>query len=296
LVTRDGIILQESQRSSRADEKIDIILENIAGAINEMKQYAQQNNYTLKSVGLGTPGCVDVQKGFLKGSTPNFKYWRAVPITDVLQSYVDVPVFVDNDANVMALGESKFGAGIGSDNVICLTIGTGIGGGIIIDGKIYRGQYYAGGELGHMSIVHDGRKCNCGNRGCLEQYASASAIIRYYKDYSGCRENDLNVKVIFERFHAGDESAKKAINEAIYYLGRGLANFINIFNPSVIILGGGVAEAGDIYIDKVEEITFQYAMKRPAENVRILGAKLGNKAGFLGAASYAFDRINHQDS
>jgi glucokinase len=295
-VTRDGAILKESQRSSRADEKIDIILDNIAGAINEMKTYAQQNNWDLKSVGLGTPGCVDVQRGFLKGATPNFKYWRDVPITDRLRNHVQVPVFVDNDANVMALGESKFGAGIGTDNAICLTIGTGIGGGIIIDGKIYRGHYYAGGELGHMSIVHDGRKCNCGNRGCLEQYASASAIIRYYKDYSGSKEKELNVKVIFDRFHAGDENAKKAIDEAIYYLGRGIANFINIFNPSVVILGGGVAEAGARYIEKVKQITFQYAMKRPAENVRILAAKLGNKAGFLGAASYAFERINHRDS
>jgi glucokinase len=300
LVNMMGQIYKESQRPSNAQSESKIILHHLKDAILEMKDYAFNLGYSVNAIGLGSPGCVDINKGLLMGSTPNFRYWKDIAIAQELSAVTNLPVFVDNDANLMALGETKFGAGVGAKQVICITVGTGIGGGIIIDGKLYRGFTFAGAELGHMSIVADGLPCNCGGKGCLEQYASASAIIRFFKQYGlqdklKMDKERLDVKHIFELFKKGDKTAARAIEECTHYLGIGLANFINIFNPELIIIGGGVAEAGDIFIDMVNRSAFQYAMAKAKENVRIVPAKLGNKAGFLGAAIYAFECIHDRE-
>jgi glucokinase len=297
LVDLDGRIYHESQRVTNSEAQSSDILKNIKDAIVEMKNYAHNLGYPIAAVGLGSPGCVDFKTGFLMGASPNFRHWKNVPIAEKLRSMVNLPVFVDNDANLMALGEARYGAGIGAKNIICITVGTGIGGGIIIDGKLYRGFASAGAELGHMSIVADGLPCNCGGKGCLEQYASASAIIRTFKKYSSHdasknEDKTLDVKYIFELYKKGDSTAAKAIKECTHYLGIGLANFINIFNPELIIVGGGVAEAGNVFINMLREVAFAYAMDKPKENVKIVPAKLGNKAGFLGAISFAFERMD----
>jgi glucokinase len=299
LVNINGKIYKESQRPTNSEAKSAVILNDIKDAILEMKNYADDLGCSITAIGLGSPGCVDINKGFLMGSTPNFRYWRDVFIAKELGAKIKLPVFVDNDANLMALGEAKFGAGNGAKQVICITVGTGIGGGIIIDGKLYRGFTFAGAELGHMSIVADGLPCNCGGKGCLEQYASASAIIRAFKKYSlqdkvKIEKKEPDVKWIFELFEKGNKIAAKAIKECTHYLGIGLSNFINIFNPELIIIGGGVAEAGDVFINLVNKAAFQYAMAKAKESVRIIPAKLGNKAGFLGAAIFAFQCMNNR--
>jgi glucokinase len=292
----DGEILKRGSRPSRSKEEAPVILDEIAKAIHDLNDYARSKDIKVSAVGMGTPGSVDVMTGFLKGSTPNFSNWQEVPIKTELEKRVDLPVFVDNDANLMALGEAKFGAGIGHKNIICLTIGTGIGGGIILNGELFRGSYFAGAELGHTTIKYDGMKCGCGGKGCLEKYASATAMIdQFYKKSINQnrkinREN-INVKYIFTQMKSGNAIASEVVDDSTYFLGRGIANFMNIFNPTVIIIGGGVAEAGKTYLKKIETVAFTYAMECAKENVEIIGATLGNKAGYMGAISFALNQI-----
>ena len=292
LGTERGEILKEDEKPSYAQDEVKKILDNIGDCILEMKEHAQSNGLNPLAVGVGTPGTVNVPHGILMGSTPNFRCWKEVEVAKELKKRVHLPVFVDNDANLMALGEATFGSGIGKENVICVTIGTGVGGGIIINRQIYRGAYYAGAELGHSTLIAGGLACKCGGDGCLERYASATAMIRIYKQHARKANEDLSskeitVKDIFKQAKKNNPIAKQTVQDSAYYLGRGLASFINIFNPNIIIIGGGVAQAGKIYIDKVRETTLQYAMKRTSENVEIVAASLGNKAGFLGALYFA---------
>jgi glucokinase len=296
LGTEQGEILKKASRPSQATEPYHVILNELAQAITDLTDYAQLNGIKVSSIGMGTPGSVDVTTGFLKGSTPNFRYWQQVPVKSELEKRIGLPVFVDNDANLMALGEARFGAGIGHENIICLTIGTGIGGGIILNGNLFRGSNFAGAELGHTTIKYNGLKCRCGGKGCLEKYASASAMIdQFYKKSVGQKlsidKDELNVKYIFNQMKSGNSLAAEVVDASTYYLGRGLANFINIFNPTVIIIGGGVAEAGKTYLKKIENVAFTFAMDCAKENVKILSAKLGNKAGYMGALSFALAQV-----
>jgi glucokinase len=297
LGTEQGEILKRGKRPSYAQEDYPIILDEISKAINDLVVYAKSIGKKVSAIGIGTPGSVDVTSGFLKGSTPNFRYWKKVPIKKELEQKVGLPVFVDNDANLMALGEARFGAGIGHKNIICLTIGTGIGGGIILNGELFRGSNFAGAELGHTTIKYNGVDCRCGGKGCLEKYASASAMIdQFYKKSRGqgypVYKDELNVKYIFKQMESGNSLAKEVIENSTYYLGRGLANFMNIFNPTIIIIGGGVAEAGRAYLKRIKNIAFKYAMDCSRENVIIAGAKLGNKAGYMGAISFALNQLS----
>lgn len=293
----NGEILVQKQRPSHAQSAKSKILSVMKVAIAEMLTYASSKKLKPSVIGIGTPGSIDVSKGLLKGSTPNFKYWKDVPISDEIESEFNLPTFVDNDANLMALAEARHGAGREYKNLICLTIGTGIGGGIIINGELYRGSFYGGAELGHMTIKHNGLKCRCGGQGCLEKYASASAMIREYKSRMSAMGkslilSDLSVKQIFREFKSGNQIAQYAVEKSTYYLGRGVANFINIFNPEIVILGGGVADAGSLYIKKVEEIAFKYAMQNSSQEVKIVKAKLGNRAGAIGAIIHAFESLS----
>ncbi|MEL6822375.1 MAG: ROK family protein, partial [Calditrichota bacterium] len=154
-----GEIITRFKRPSHADKDAEVVLEQLVAAAKEALEYAKDKGIKISAVGLGTPGSVDVERGYLKGGTPNFKYWRDVPIKEKLEESLSLPVFADNDANVMAWGEARFGAGEGCQNIVCITLGTGIGGGILIDGKLFRGSNYAGSEVGHMSIHYDGRRC-----------------------------------------------------------------------------------------------------------------------------------------
>jgi glucokinase len=297
LATEDGKIIKEDKKPTNTEATKETILTNLGEAILQMKKYAEDHGHKPVTVGLGTPGSVEIHTGFLMGSTPNFLHWRNVEIKKELEQAVKLPVFVDNDANLMALGETRFGAGIGHHDVICLTIGTGVGGGIIIDDNLYRGFHCAGAELGHLSLDMEGVTCNCGGKGCLEAYASATAMLKNFKSHYEKNKipfnaEEMDVRYIFKLYRQNDAIARQVIEAGCYYLGRGLATLINIFNPSMFIIGGGVAEAGEIYLSKVRETAYQYAMEKPREGVQIVGAKLGNKAGYLGAISFALESVD----
>ncbi len=284
LCTSNGTILEEGKRPTHSDAQSSLILEDIASAIEDLFTRAQKKSWLVKGIGIGTPGSVDVERGFLQGSTPNFKAWKDVPIREVLEKRFQLPVFVDNDANAMAYGEYLYGAGKGSSHVIAITLGTGIGGGVILDGQLFRGHRYVGAEVGHMSICYDGMKCRCGGIGCWELYASATAMVRNYNAQAssspvqGSRE-------IFERYKQGDLVATKVVEKEVQMVAAGVASLLHIFNPQVFIIGGGVSEAGEWFIQKIEHQLRQRTMPEALQNFQLTRASLGNKAGWLGAAA-----------
>jgi glucokinase len=293
---RQGKILKEKKIPTDSQATNSAILGQLSEAVREMAEFARNNGYIPSVVGIGSPGCVDVERGFLKGSTPNFRFWSEVHVGKEIESSVNIPTFIDNDANLMALAEARYGAGVGHKNIICLTIGTGIGGGIIVNGEIYRGSHFAGAELGHMSIKYNGLKCRCGGRGCLERYTSATAMTDYFikksaKEGVPITKKNISVKDIFKQFRNGNHLALETIERSTYYLGRGIANFMNIFDPTLVIVGGGVSESGNEYLKRVKTVAFRYAMKNASDNVKIVKAKLGNRAGYMGALSFAFDQL-----
>lgn len=296
ICSENGEILEQAKVDSPSDSPNEVMLKKISGVIRSAFRSADEKKFAISAIGIGTPGCVDVESGFLKGGTPNFKYWKNVAIVESLKDEFSAPIFVDNDANLMAFGESVFGAGRGKKNIICVTLGTGIGGGIVLNGEIYRGAFYAGAELGHMSICYNGRHCNCGGKGCWERYGSASAMI---EDYNAANPGKpvSDTREIFSRLQRGENTARKIVDQTIEYIGVGLANIINIFNPEAIVLGGGLSEAGDDFIQKISQAAFRRANKISAENVQIVAAALGNRVGLLGAAAFALKKVisNHKE-
>jgi glucokinase len=218
----------------------------------------------------------------------NLKRW--------LSNHFDYPIYVDNDANVMALAEHKFGAAKGYKDALCLTLGTGIGGGIILNDKLFHGSNFAGAEFGHMTICYNGRKCNCGGIGCLEMYASAPAIVRDSKRL--LRKNKksilhklvkgdldkLTTEIIFEAERKRDVLASDVINQVCAYLGAGIASAVNLLNPEIVVIGGGVSEGGESFIRRIEKEVKRRAFPSATKNLKIVKAKLGNDAGFIGAA------------
>ncbi len=287
LCDEEGTILTEKKRPTNAEAKAEVILEDIAGAITDLLQEAQQMGASVRGIGMGTPGSVDVERGFLQGSTPNFSAWRDVAIRDYLEERFQLPVFVDNDANAMAFGEYLFGAGRGYRHIIAITLGTGIGGGVIIDGQMFRGHRYVGAEVGHMSIAYNGKKCRCGGIGCWELYASASAMVNHYNQLNpsapvnGSRE-------IFERYARKEPAATTVVNQEIEMVAAGIASLLHIFNPELFIIGGGVSEAGDWFVESIAQQLTHRTMPEALQQFRLVRAKLGNQAGWLGAAALAY--------
>lgn len=282
----NGVVKKEFIVDINTDNPADLILKKIQNSISDALQYAEKEKFRIAAIGLGTPGCIDINTGYLKGNTPNFKYWQDVAIRENLDEHFNIPIFVDNDANAMAYGEFSFGAGKNNKNLICVTLGTGIGGGIIINKKLFRGSKFAGAELGHMSIHYDGKKCRCGGTGCWELYASASAMIENYisKDRT---QKSITTREIFKQYKNGNELAVEIVRYEIEMVAAGLANLVNIFNPERIIIGGGLSEVGQWFVDKITVEVKIRAMKESVKSVEILPAELGNKAGWLGAAALA---------
>lgn len=283
----NGVVKKEFISETKSDDPVDLILKIIQNSISEALKYTKKEKIKISAIGLGTPGCVDINNGYLMGNTPNFKYWRDVDIKKYLAKHFDIPIFIDNDANAMAFGEFLFGAGKNFSDIICITLGTGIGGGIIINKKLFRGSRFAGAELGHMSIHYDGKKCRCGGTGCWELYASATAMIENYISKSSTTKS-ITTREIFNQYKKGDELACEVVQHEVEMIAAGIANLVNIFNPERIIIGGGLSQAGQWFIDKIKKVLKKRAMKESLNSVKIFSAELGNKAGWLGAAALAY--------
>ncbi len=286
LVAESGDILYNEKLAIGMGAKRDDILETMRKAIEMTLLYAKKNQLPVTGIGIGSPGvCCD---GIVHGGADNLDNWIDVHLSDIYSSIFKLPVLIDNDANVMGLGEAVFGAAKDCSDVIFLTVGTGIGGAIIAEGKLYGGYKNRGTEMGHVTIDHKGIACNCGGRGCLEAYASTGALIRQYADATGKSENELDGFYLVQKFKEGEEAAVKCMEEHTDYLGHGIAGFINTFAPQKVVIGGGISEAGQFYIDMIKKSAFSYAMPDCAVNTDVVGATLGNMAGCLGAASLIF--------
>lgn len=251
----------------------------------------------IEYAGVASPGSADCERGIIiyASTLPFLNY----PIAERLSMWTDIKkVYVENDANAAAKGESIFGAAKGYKDSLFITIGTGVGGGIIINGKVYSGFNYSGAELGHMVIVHNGIPCPCGRNGCMESYASATALINLSKEkmladkesvmWEIC-ENDIekvNGKTVFDAMERNDKTAKAIFDEYISYLACGIVNFINIFQPEVLSIGGGISKQGEVLLAPIREIVEKEQYSRHSEKKTILKiAALGNDAGIIGAAS-----------
>lgn len=254
------------------------------------------SDHTVAGVGVGTAGAVDFARGWVLGHSPNIPGWGDTPVRDLLMERLRVPVAVDNDANCMALAELFAGAGRGCTSAFFLTLGTGIGSAIVVDGKLFRGAHSLGGEWGHATIVHNGRMCACGRRGHLEAYASATALVQrtlelarqglpsVYAGLSEAAARQLDAKEVFKAAAAGDAAAAQAMTETSSYLADGIAAAVNLLDPERIVVGGGMAVAGSPFLQAVTEEVRTRVHSALAEHVNLVVAELGNRAGFIGAA------------
>ena len=266
-------------------QKIDELMHLLRRTWESLKKREKEG---IESVGFGFPGIFSLkeQKIFQSPNYPELDNFELIP---ALSRSIEVPFWVNNDANMAAYGEFKCGAGQGVQNMILLTIGTGVGSGIILDGKLWQGKCGFAGELGHVTVNPEGEKCNCGSQGCLETEVSAPKIVKNYNTLRKKRE-EISAEDVFHRAKKGDKAALQAFSLAGFYLGIGLSIAINFLSPEKILLGGAVMSAGDFLLPSALEEARKRSYKASFISCRIEKASLGNKAGFIGAAWWAKNR------
>ena len=298
VVDRDGNIIKRGSVKTDVEGGPHKIIGDIGNLIWSMIDTKDRD---FVGIGIGCPGAINSVTGTVDRAY-NLK-WENVPLAEQLARHINKPIKVSNDANVAALGETMFGVGRIYSNTIFITLGTGVGGGIIIDNKLYEGNESKGAELGHMVLVVDGEQCTCGRRGCMEAYCSASALIRETKRAMNAHPesamwkfskslDDVDGRTAFECSKQGDKAATEVVDYFVKYLGEGMLNFANIFRPQAIILGGGVCAQGDYLTLKLKN----YCKDRNygfygTPRFDILTAQLGNDAGMIGAAGLIFADI-----
>lgn len=268
--------LLSTRRFSRRE---DLILA-IESGIRKIMQEANLKQGSILGLGLGLPGPVDAKKGIVH-FFPNIPGWREVNLKNILQRRLRFPVFIDNDAKLMALAEYKLGNAKNFKNALCITLGTGVGGGLILAGRLYRGEDNAAGEIGHLPINEKGPRCNCGGTACLESYVGNTRITNKTKKIFAKKVSLENLSLLAKRKN------KKAINiwlEVGEHLGVALAGVINLLNLDAVVIGGGVADAGKILFDKIKETVRQRGMSVQSGRAKICKARLGRDAGLIGAA------------
>jgi glucokinase len=291
LVNEKGQILRAKSIPTGGERPHREVVLDMAHLVEALAKEQGIDPAEIESIGIGSPGSIDPIGGRILFAG-NFADFRNVPMVSIMQEVLpQAKIYLENDANVAALGESMFGAGRGSKNVVMITIGTGLGGGVIINGKIFSGAYYGGAELGHQVIVVDGEACTCGRKGCWEAYSSATALIRMAKEAAAlhtesvmnAKIDTLNAKDVFDAEANGDTAAKEALQKYYRYLAIGLANTINVFQPEYLIIGGGPSAQGDKLLQPVMEELRQEIFGGNLVT-KVVIAEMGNDAGVVGAA------------
>ncbi len=301
IFSAEGRMLAKEVCPTLADEGLEEVIQRLFSAIDGL---LNQNNMVpsqLAGIGIAAAGIIDSRRGLITVS-PNLPDWHNVPLKEIVRERFQVDTFLVNDACSAALGEHCFGAGRGVNNLVLLTLGTGVGGGIIIGGELYEGATGSAGEIGHMVIDVNGPECGCGNRGCLEALASGRAISRdiinrikkgeessLVEIVRGETEN-ITAEQVGTAARGGDPLALDVLSRAAGYLGMAMTNLINIFNPEMIVLGGGMAELGALFIDPAIRMVAERAFPVSAQAVKIVTAQLGNEAGVYGAAAYVLNK------
>lgn len=296
LVDDECNVVKKASAPTGRKRPFEEIVADMAKLCKEVLEETGTSIDSVKAIGLGSPGIPDTvnKKIVYASSMPTFK--NAPIQTELWKYFPNIPVYVENDANAAAYGEVLAGAAKDYSNVVVVTIGTGVGGGVVIDNKIYAGFNHAGSEIGHKVIVMGGIDCECGRSGCWEVYASASALIRQTKEAAaehpesiihklteGNLEN-VNGKTAFDAMRKGDETGKAVVEKYIEYLGTGIVDIINVFQPEAIVIGGGVSKEGDNLIHPLTEYMEKYSYGVDVEKTKLMTAKLGNDAGIVGAA------------
>ena len=295
LVDQKGKVLYKEQRPTMADKGAEPLMHLVTNIAESLLYHAAEEELDVRWLGVGTPGAVERRSGKVIGESPNINGWQGTVVGDTLHDRLNLPVYVENDVNNVALAEHRFGAGVGYNSIVCVALGTGVGGGLIIDGRLWRGGNHSAGEIGHIIIDENGPACRCGNHGCLEAYCSSSAIVErarlkleggvtpgFESVLDGGLEN-LNIRRIFAAARKGDEIALEVINETARYLSIALAGVVNLLNPDIVIIGGGVADGGGGFVEAVSAEIRKRAFGSAVEKLRIAKATLGNNAGFIGA-------------
>lgn len=298
LLDEQANILARHRIATEADGGPDHVIDRLAELTGELLKQADRGVDDLSAVGVGTPGTLDAKSGVVMAA-PNMRGWTNVPLGPQLSAQLGVGVQVINDANAAAYAE--YWAGVGRDpsvrHLVFLTLGTGVGGGIVLDGRVFAGAHGAGAELGHTIVEPLGRLCGCGQRGCIEQYASASAVAaeaqrRIAAGAPTTMAPKPTCEAVFAAAQAGDATAADVVEQATEYLGVVCVGFVRAFDPKLIVLGGGMAHAGPYLSDKVAAAFERRTWRMRPEQVRIVLAELGNDAGFIGAAGLAIERVS----
>ena len=296
VVNTEGEILTLLKKPTFCKEGRDEMIKFLISFLMETIKESGLDTHEICGIGIGFPGPLDAVKGIIF-NPPNLSGWSNVPLKDILEDEFKLPVSVENDANAAALGEWWKGAGVGANSLICITLGTGVGGGIILDGNVLHGTSWMAGEIGHTTVIRDGLLCTCGNMGCLEAYVSARGIMKRVQ-IALCKDNATNetedkmdLERVSELASQGDEVMSNIIKETGIILGIAIANLANLLNPEVVVLFGGVTNLGDKLIKPVKEEVHKRAFKEATESLKIEISKLGDKSGVLGAAKSIFLKL-----
>lgn len=296
--------IYERRAPVQSDDAWEYILKRIHAEITNVFDFSGIPPADTACIGMGIPGLLDSSAGVSLFS-PNFAHWKNVPIVSWLQERIPLPVFIDNDVRVNLYGEWLYGAGKGKQNIVLITLGTGLGAAVIADGHVLCGATASAGEIGHMHMVHDGRPCSCGSSGCLGRYVSARGMVRTFKEKLAAGQSSvvaqwvqgdpekITALMISQAYDLHDAAAESTMCETGELLGWGLVNVINLYNPELIIIGGGMAAAGERLLGPARSIVAAHALAIPRERCRIVLAALGDAAGMLGAALYADWRLSH---
>ena len=264
------------------NEIINLIVSAILQCTDELKE-------PIVGVGIGFPGVIDNDE--ILGGGDNLPPFKELALGQTLKKLTGHNIVINNDANLMGLGELFFGAAKDCSDAIFLTVGTGIGGAIMIDKKLHGGYKNRGAELGHIVIQQNGLNCSCGGCGCLEAYASVSSLINYYKTQNTSLTEEVDGRYIIEKYHSGEKYAINTMKRHFDYLAAGIASYVNVFSPQKVVIGGGISEAGQFYIDELTRRTKALAIPVAIANLEIVAARLGNKAGLLGCCANVFQKF-----
>jgi glucokinase len=295
LVDENGKVLHKEQRPTMAEKGAVPLMHLVTNIGERLLLQAAEEDLHPQGLGIGTPGAVDFRTGKVIGPCPNIAGWQGMEIGQNLRDRLNTPVVVDNDVNAMAMAECRFGAAIGHKSVICVTVGTGVGGAVIIDGKLWRGANNSAGELGHMTIKFDSPATNTTMPGSIESFCSSVALLNRVRSamkkqitpafeevLEGGIEN-LSIKKVFAALKKGDEVAREAVQETARCLGVGLAGIVNLINPEIVVIGGGIVDGGGGFVEAVTAEIKRTALGSAVEKLHVVKAALGNDAGFIGA-------------
>jgi glucokinase len=292
LVDSEGVVHFEGELPSLGNVSAAVIVGQLTKAASLVVEEARRLKITLKGIGIAAAGNVDAAGRTVLGSDDKGASRSNIKLADCMEEVSGLPVMLGNEANLVGLGEAKYGAGKGCSDVICLTVTTRIGGAAIIGGKLFCGYANRGARFGHVPLLSESEQCECGATGCLEHYASVAALVRQFRsrveELGATFVEEINGQLIIRLYNDGFRPAVKSMEKHFYYLGRGIAGFINVFSPQRVIIGGDLSDAGDFYLEGIKEVVKEQVIPACASGTKIVKAELGERAGCIGAASLLF--------